>query len=96
MKEVKVNQIVLDKNVYGSRDKLFAAMAAQLSILLENDYACKIYDDDKDVIVIEFDHDNKKEYWGGPDLIWTDEFEPEEENDSDDLYRSSVDYKEEP
>lgn len=96
MSKLEVNQIVLSKDTYGSRDRLFAAVAAQLSILLENEYVCKIYDDDKDIIVIEFDHDNDKGYWGGPDLVWEDGSEENCCEDSDGLFNSSLDYKEEP
>lgn len=66
-----MNEIVFTIERYnGDREKMFYAIAKQLAILMDNEYVCKIYDDDSDVIVIQFEHDNKKDDWGGEYLIW--------------------------
>lgn len=61
----------------GDRKAMFSAIATQVSLLMENDYVCKIYDDDTNIIVVEYEHDNRKDYWGGPELEWLDEEEME-------------------
>ena len=66
-----INQIVFSKDKYGNnREKMFEAIAKQLALLMENDYVCKVYDDDVDVIVIEFEHDEKRDAWGCDELCW--------------------------
>ncbi len=73
---MNVNSIVFSKSCYqGDRDKMYQAIATQLSLLMENEYICKIYDDDVDIVVIEYEHNNKRDYWGGPDLEWLSEDE---------------------
>ena len=72
----KTNEMIFSKNKYGnSRDKMFQAIAQQLALLMENDYVCKVYDDDRDIIVIQYEHDEEKEYWGGMNLCWLTEEE---------------------
>lgn len=72
----KANEIIFSKDQYGkSREKMFEAIAKQLAILMENEYVCKVYDDDTDIVVIQFEHDEKKDPWGCMELCW---LEPEE------------------
>lgn len=72
----KINEIVFSKDRYGnSREKMFEAVSKQIMLLMEMGYVCKVYDDDTDIIVIEFEHDNRKGDWGTPYLCW---LEPEE------------------
>lgn len=67
----KVNEIIFSKDRYGNnREKMFQAVAQQLMILFDNDYVCKVYDDDFDIIVIEFEHDERKDSWGCDELLW--------------------------
>lgn len=73
-----MNEIVFAIDSYnGDRERMFDAIAKQLAILMDNEYMCKIYDDDTDIIVIQFEHDDKKDDWGGKHLIWltTEEME---------------------
>lgn len=66
-----MNEIVFAIDSYnGDRERMFDAIAKQLAILMDNEYMCKIYDDDTDIIVIQFEHDDKKDDWGGKHLIW--------------------------
>lgn len=67
----KANEIVFCKDLYdNSRDKMYQAIAKQLAILMENQYVCKVYDDDNDIVVLQFEHDEKKDYLGGMELRW--------------------------
>lgn len=71
-----INEIIFSKDRYGnSREKMFEAVTKQLMLLMDNEYVCKVYDDDRDIIVIEFEHNNMRGDWGTPELCW---LEPEE------------------
>ena len=67
-----MNEIVFAIERYGGdREKMFAAVAKQLAILMDNEYMCKFYDDDTDIIVIQYNYDTKKDpAWGGDELEW--------------------------
>ena len=56
-----------------------------LSILTKQGYACKVYDDDTNIIVVEYDYSNPE--FGGPYLTWVDD----EEADLIDSFRNSTD-----
>lgn len=74
----KVNEIIFSKDKYNNnREKMFEAIAKQLMILMENNYVCKVYDDDRDIVVIQFEDDQREEWAGLPTLMWLtdDEFE---------------------
>jgi hypothetical protein len=49
---------------------MFEAITKQLIILMENEYVCKVYHDDRDVIVIQFENDQKSQRLGLPELHW--------------------------
>ena len=72
------SSIVFSRDRYkGDRDKMFQAIAKQLALLMENEYVCKVYDDDIDIIVIEFDRDERICRYGGDELIWLSQDEIE-------------------
>ncbi len=74
----KANTIVFSTKRYdNNRDKMYQAIAKQLMILMDNECVCKVYDDDVDIVMIEFEHDEKKDYWGGMELCWLKEDEVE-------------------
>lgn len=74
----KVNEIIFSKDKYGnSREKMFEAIAKQLALLMENNYVCKVYDDDRDIIVIQFMDDQRDEWMGVPELMWLTDDEVE-------------------
>ena len=74
----KANEIIFSKDKYGNnREKMFEAIAKQLMILMDNEYVCKAYDDDRDIVVIQFGHDERKDAWGGLDLCWLEADEVE-------------------
>ena len=83
----KVNEIVFVRDVYGNdRNKMWERITEQLKILMEQEYVCKIYDDDIDVIVIQYSHDEKKEGWGGEYPYW---LTPEQKEFLDSEYEDS-------
>lgn len=56
-----------------------------LKLTTKQGYVCKIYDDDTDIIVVEYDYSNPE--FGGPYLEWLDD----DELDLVDNFRSSTD-----
>ena len=56
-----------------------------LRILTKQGYACKLYDDDTNIIVVEYEYSNPE--FGGPYLEWLDD----DELDLVENYRSSTD-----
>lgn len=78
MKTREWEQIVFTTDRYnGDRDAMYSAIGSQLKLLMDNDYTCKIFDDAQDIIVIQYDHDNRRDDWGGPYLEWLTEEELE-------------------
>lgn len=72
----KINYIAFSIDRYNNdRDKMFQAIAKQIALLTENEYVCKVYDDDCGVVVIEFELDQRQEYYGCPMLMWLEEDE---------------------
>ena len=68
---ITVNEIAFSKERYDNdRDKMMIAVAKQLDVLLKNNYVCKVREDDFEVIVIEFEHDNRVFDYGTPNLYW--------------------------
>ena len=75
---MKVNSLIFRLDRYESdRDKMYAAIAKQLMILMDNHYVCRVYDCDCGIVIIEFEHDNSKNYWGSLELHWLNEDEVE-------------------
>lgn len=74
----KVNYITFSMDRYdNNRDKLFQAIGKQLDLLTKNEYVCKVYHDDCDIFVIEFELDQRETWLGAPELMWLDEDEVE-------------------
>ena len=73
-----VNRLAFSLDRYdNNKDKMYASIAKQLAILLENHYVCRVSDGDCGIVIIEFEHDNSKDYWGSPELYWLSEDEVE-------------------
>lgn len=71
---VKVNEIAFSIDRYdGKRDEMYKDIMIHLSMLMKNEYICKVREEEGQVVVIEFEHDNNIEPWGGPDLVWVDQ-----------------------
>ena len=74
-----VNEIVFCKAVYdNNRERMYNAVRDQIKLLMEQEYICTIYDDDVDIIVIRFEHNDKKDYWGCTNPYWLTPKEAEE------------------
>lgn len=74
----KVNTMTFSMDRYdNNRDKMFQAIGKQLSLLTENEYVCKVYYDDCNVFVIEFELDQRETWLGVPELMWLEEDEVE-------------------
>lgn len=74
----KANEIIFSKDRYdNNREKMYQAIAQQLMLLMDNEYVCKVYDDDIDIVVIQFEHDEHQEAWGGMELCWLEQDEVE-------------------
>lgn len=89
---MNTNSIVFSKDHYSTREEMFQEVAVQLAILMKGNYVCKVYDDDADIIVVEYEHNNRVDYWGGPDLEWLSE----EESDMLESCRAAAAGKEDP
>ena len=73
---MKVNSLAFDLDRYDNdKDKMYTAIAKQLATLLENHYVCRVSDGDCGIVLIEFEHDNSRDYWGSPELHWLDDGE---------------------
>lgn len=69
------DEIVYSRSKYKDREELYNAIATQLMLLMDNEYVCKIYDDDKDIICIQYAHNNNIDDWGSPYLEWLNDKE---------------------
>lgn len=74
----KVNEIVLSIDNYDNVNQLFAEVAKILKMLMDNNYVCKVRDDERYCIVIEYEHDENRNSWGSPQLMWLTPDEVEE------------------
>lgn len=63
-------QIVFTNDYYDDRDAMYQAVATQVKLLMDNAYTCKIYDEDRDIVVVQYAHDNSVEDWGDIYLEW--------------------------
>lgn len=70
----KCDKIVLSREAWG--DDLYNVLGQTLKILLREGYECQIYDDDIDILVINFNY-SKRMGFGGPKLMWLSEDEAE-------------------
>lgn len=71
----KINEIVLTNDVW--EDRFEEALGKQLMILLKQGEICCVYDDSEGIVVIQHDHNNDVEDWGGNSLMWVSEEEKE-------------------
>ena len=73
-KFVDYNEIVLCRDEFG--DNLWNVVGQQLSILTKAGNICVVYDDDVDIIVIQYEHDDTHIFgdsmgaWGVCNPVW--------------------------
>ena len=72
-----VNKLVLDRNDYTSDEEYNKAVGDAIALLLKggNEIAVK---NEESLTILEFSHDNSKEYFGGATLYWLDEDEADQ------------------
>ena len=56
-----------------ARTMMWQDIAKQLEILTKNNYVAIVYDDDVDIIVIQYEHDEHIEPWGCANPYWLTE-----------------------
>lgn len=74
MKKI-VNQITLTKKRQG--EDFAKVLGETILTLLREEEMVSIRDDDTDILILEHEHDNYKEYWGCPTCIWLEDDEVE-------------------
>ena len=80
--------VVVNNNYEGNSweerdEKLWRDVGTQLQLLLKQDYCAAVREDETGVIVIEYNHDENKEYWGCPRHVWISSDEDIEEDTED-------------
>ena len=53
-----------------ARTAMWKDIAKFLQLLTKNDYVAVVYDDDTDIIVVQYNHDEHKDAWGVPNPYW--------------------------
>ena len=85
------NEIVITSDTW--EDKTAERLGYTLMTLMGEGEVCKVYDDDTGIYIIQHNHNEDKEYWGGPVCEWMTDEEREdlearrncpEENDDED------------
>ena len=74
MKKI-VNQITLTKERQG--EDFAKVLGETILTLLREEEMVSIRDDDTDILILEHEHDNYKEYWGTPTCMWLEDDEVE-------------------
>lgn len=53
-----------------TKDELYKDLATILELLLKHQYVCKVRQEEQDILIIEYTHDEAIEGWGCPQLCW--------------------------
>ena len=72
MKKI-VNQIVLTKERQG--EDFAKVLGETILTLLREEEMVSVRDDDTDILILEHEHDNYKDYWGSPTCMWLEDDE---------------------
>lgn len=70
-----VNEITLTKERQG--ENFAKVLGETILTLLREEEMVSIRDDDTDILILEHEHDNHKEYWGTPTCMWLEDDEVE-------------------
>lgn len=70
------DEIVLTKDVW--RENINQKIGDIITTLLAEGECCKVYDDDCGIYIIQHNHDERIDPYGGPDLIWATSEEVED------------------
>lgn len=58
-----------------ARELMWKDISTFLQMLFRNDNIAVVYDDDTDIIIVQYGHNNKVDDWGGYNPHWIDEDE---------------------
>jgi len=70
-----ISQYKWGRTVEEARAEMWKDIAKTLEILLRNEYITVVRDDDTDIIVIEYGHDERFNAWGSANPVWLEEDE---------------------
>ena len=78
MFEVKKNceSMIFIKDKYESDSEMWDAISLFIQMLMVNNNICAIHDEGV-VVVVEYGHDERLDYFGGPSPVWLEEDEQE-------------------
>ena len=65
-----INSFVFDCISHGSEEEMYKDISDFIKLLLKYENTCKIYLDEQGIVVVEYGHDNRADYWGSPNLKW--------------------------
>lgn len=72
------NQIVFSVEQFDNDvDKMYDAIGKQIALLMKTENICVVYDDATDIIVIEYEHNEKRNYFGVYQPMWLSPMEIE-------------------
>ena len=80
----KMNEMVFSSECYNNSDEMWRDVANFLRLLTKNEYIATVRDDDINIIVIEYEHNELCEPWGCPNPVWLTEEEALTVNYEDD------------
>ena len=80
------NSFVFDCITSTSEDEMYKDISDFIKLLLKYENTCKIYLDEQGIVVVEYGHDENRDYWGSSQLMWVTDKETEILND----YRSDI------
>lgn len=81
-----INSFVFDCISHGSEEEMYKDISDFIKLLLKYENTCKIYLDEQGIVVVEYGHDNRADYWGSPNLKWV----TDEETDLLDDFRTDI------
>lgn len=65
------NEIVFTQEQFDNDvNKMYDAIGKQIALLMKTENICVVYDDDTDIIVIEYEHNEKHDYFGVYQPMW--------------------------
>lgn len=68
--EKRFEQIVFTAEEFGGKEGLYNAVAQQLRLLMDSGYIAVVRLDEVDIVVIEFEHNERLNPWGGATPVW--------------------------
>ena len=81
------NQIVFTPEQFDNDvDKMYDAISKQIALLMKTENICVVYDDDTDIIVIEYEHNDRRDWWG----CWQPTWLSPEEIDNINIMREEI------